>query len=108
MDEETFEKTKKAKERENAELRINLVISSMRKKMILIIVGSLILTYVTYTASILLIEVASFFVAIWFSFYLFTDFSRYSADALNDWKELLENEEEFWKKHKKLTSFHWK
>ena len=52
MKEEIFEKSKETKEetkeREHAEFRIKSVISSMRKKMILIIVGSLLLTYATY------------------------------------------------------------
>ena len=118
----------KDKERENAINSINAVISRTRTKIILISVGSFLLCYavwnlahevvivggplgsnwIVFLAAIItiVIVISSGGVSVCTFIFLFTDFRRAGRDARSDWERLLENSEEFWKRHHEITKWH--
>jgi hypothetical protein len=118
----------KDKERENAINSINAVISRTRTKIILISVGSFLLCSAVWNLGhevvivggplgsdwiVFLVAIIYYLIiltsAITFAYplrFLFTDFRRAGRDAGSDWERLLENSEEFWKRHHEITKWH--
>ena len=109
------EKDSKTKQQFIAHEIIKGTIRRMRNKLIMIIIGSGLISYSCYLGSkgiveshyiagniLYLLGVAFAFLLFMFSIFLCTDFRNYSRDALDDWEKFLGNEETFWEKHKKV------
>ena len=114
------EKDSKPKQQSIAHVLIKGAIARMRKKLIMIIIGSGLISYScgaganelvnsnSFAGSILyMLGAGSGFIFLYFCVYICSDFRRYSRDALDDWKKFLENEEGFWAKHIRLKKIPW-
>ena len=109
-DEKVFKMSKR-----DAEFHIKGIITRARIKIILIIVGSSLISYVvrdgmdghgvSWLASNILwiIGCASFFLAFFWTFVIFTDHRNASRSALEDWETFVEDEEKLLEKHRMVT-----